>query len=219
MKFEKVSFAEYRKEFEGYYDREIDDIQKEWEDIKLPKRATKGSAGHDFFSPFPFRLSTEPDSFYPKTITIPTGIKARLDEDKVLMCYPRSGQGFKFKLQLFNTVGVIDSDYINSNNEGHIKAKLTLDTDEEVTLTIDKGMGFMQGIITQFFVIDEEEVIGERNGGFGSTEPEAESVTDTVKEEIEEKYKFVTLTIPKDLYIGELFNTIFNAEPYTTKAP
>ena len=169
MKFEKVSFEEYVKQYSETFGKEIVDLKKEYDAIKLPCRATKGSAGHDFFAPFPFKLSTDPSTGFPKEIKFGTGIKVNLDSDKVLMCYPRSGQGFKYKLQLYNTVGVIDSDYINSKNEGHIFVKLVLDTDECVTLTVNEGEGFMQGIVTQFFALDEEEIETERNGGFGST--------------------------------------------------
>ena len=54
----------------------------------------------------------------------------------VLKCYPRSGLGFKYRLQLNNTVGIIDSDYFYSDNEGHIFAKLTNDSNENKTLII-----------------------------------------------------------------------------------
>ena len=43
--------------------------------------------------------------------------RAKMEENWVLQCYPRSGLGFKFRLQLNNTVGIIDSDYYNSDNE------------------------------------------------------------------------------------------------------
>ena len=52
----------------------------------------------------------------------------------VLKCYPRSGLGFKYRLQLNNTVGIIDSDYFYSDNEGHIFSKITNDSNENKTL-------------------------------------------------------------------------------------
>ena len=78
---------------------------------------------------------------------IPTGIRAEMEEGWVLKLYPRSGLGFKFRLQLNNTVGIIDSDYFYSDNEGHIFAKLTNDSKEGKVVCIEKGTGFMQGIL------------------------------------------------------------------------
>ena len=87
----------------------------------------------------------------------------------MLQCYPRSGLGFKFRLQLNNTVGIIDSDYFYSDNEGHIFAKITNDSKEGKTLTVEVGQGFMQGIFMPFGITVDDEVTAIRNGGFGST--------------------------------------------------
>lgn len=100
---------------------------------------------------------------------IPTGIRARMDEDYVLMIYPRSGLGFKFRLQLNNTVGVIDSDYYNADNEGHIQCRLTNDTNEEKTVEIEAGQGMVQGIFMMYGITEDDEADGVRTGGFGST--------------------------------------------------
>lgn len=166
MRFEKVSFEQYCKDC-GYTEKFGNDLmegfKQEYEEIKLPKRATIGSAGYDFF--MPFDISLEPN----ETIKIPTGIRALLDNDKVLKCYPRSGLGFKYKLQLDNTVGIIDSDYSGSSNEGHIMLKITNDTRENKTLTLKQGDGFAQGIIVKFYITEDDEVSAIRNGGFGST--------------------------------------------------
>ena len=97
--------------------------------IRLPKRATAGSAGYDFFAPAEFTLKPG------ETVKIPTGIRVEMDKEWVLKCYPRSGLGFKYRLQLNNTVGIIDSDYFYSDNEGHIFAKMTNDSNEDKTLT------------------------------------------------------------------------------------
>ena len=87
----------------------------------------------------------------------------------MLKCYPRSGLGFKFRLQLNNTVGIIDSDYYNSDNEGHIFAKLTNDSNEEKTVQIKAGEGFMQGIFVEYWITVDDAATDVRNGGFGST--------------------------------------------------
>lgn len=115
-KFYRVSYNQFKK---GMEDFETLDSQQLYEDLKLPKRATAGSAGYDFYAPFEFTLKPN------ETIKIPTGIRCEMNPSWVLMIFPRSGLGFKYRLQLNNTVGVIDSDYYFSDNEGHIFIKLT----------------------------------------------------------------------------------------------
>lgn len=139
------------------------DIQEMYGSIVMPRRATKGSAGYDIFAPFSFKL--EPG----ETIKIPTGIRVKMEEDWVLTLYPRSGLGFKYRLQMNNTVGIIDSDYYNSDNEGHIFIKLTNDSNEGKTLEVARGTGFAQGIFLQYGITVDDEADGVRNGGMGST--------------------------------------------------
>ena len=120
-KFEKVSYEEFEKGFEDCFPKCELECKEVYEQIKVPKRATKGSAGYDFFAPVTFSLKPG------ETIKIPTGIRVWMEEHFVLKLYPRSGLGFKYRLQLNNTVGIIDSDYYYSDNEGHIFAKITND--------------------------------------------------------------------------------------------
>ena len=163
-KFHKVSFERYLQDWENLFgDEPKEVIEKNYRDIQLPKRATKGSAGYDFFSPQHFSL--EPG----RTITIPTGIRVEMEEGWVLKNYPRSGLGFKFRLQLNNTVGIIDSDYFYSDNEGHIFVKLTNDSNEGKIVNINKGVAFVQGIFVEYGITYDDEVAEERNGGLGST--------------------------------------------------
>lgn len=157
-KFEKVSF----EQFAASYDKQAE-IKKMYEELKLPKRATTGSAGYDFFCPQDITIMPG------ETVTIPTGIRVKMEEGWVLKLYPRSGLGFKFRLQLNNTVGIIDSDYYNSDNEGHIFAKLTNDTNENKQIFLKKGEGFMQGIFIEYGITFDDDVSEIRNGGFGST--------------------------------------------------
>ena len=100
---------------------------------------------------------------------MPTGIRVKIDDGWVLQCYPRSGLGFKYRMQLDNTVGIIDSDYYNSDNEGHIMAKLTNDGNEGKTIDIEEGKGYMQGIFVQYGITEDDDTTVIRNGGFGST--------------------------------------------------
>lgn len=163
-KFEKVSLEQFMKvvkdDFPEYTEEDIKDM---YESIELPTRATKGSAGYDFHAPFAFSLPAG------STIKIPTGVRVQMEEDWVLKLYPRSGLGFKYRLQLNNTVGIIDSDYYYSANEGHIMAKLTNDSKEGKTVDISDGMGFMQGIFLEYGITVDDDAQGVRNGGFGST--------------------------------------------------
>lgn len=163
-KFHKVSFEQFQQ---GYIDsvgsEEEEKIRKIYDAVRLPKRATAGSAGYDFYTPVSIRLRPR------ETCKIPTGIRVEMDENWVLKCYPRSGLGFKYRLQLNNTVGIIDSDYFYSDNEGHIFAKLTNDSKEGKTVEIAPGEGFMQGIFVEYGITTDDDVTDVRNGGFGST--------------------------------------------------
>ena len=159
-KFYKVSKEQYLKSFDNKNNEEILSI---YDDILLPKRATKGSAGYDFFAPFDIVLNPG------ETIKVPTGIRVSMEENYVLKLYPRSGLGFKYRLQLNNTVGIIDSDYYYSDNEGHIFAKITNDSNENKTLEIKQGTGFMQGIFVEYGITIDDDATETRNGGFGST--------------------------------------------------
>ncbi len=156
-KFERVSLSQFK---DGCARPDSEQI---YESIKLPRRATTGSAGYDFFAPFEITLAPG------ETAKIPTGIRVRIAEGWLLSLYPRSGLGFKYRLQLDNTVGIIDSDYYNSDNEGHIFAKITNDTRSGKTLTIPAGTAFMQGIFTEYGITEDDDADGVRNGGFGST--------------------------------------------------
>lgn len=163
-KFSKVSFEEFKKDWIDSFDCNGDDVQAIYDSINIPQRATKGSAGYDFYSPLSFTL--EPG----KTIKIPTGIRAKMDEDWVLMIFPRSGLGFKYRLQLNNTVGIIDSDYYGSSNEGHIFIKITNDSNENKTLEVEKGQGFAQGLFIPYGITEDDECDAIRDGGMGSTD-------------------------------------------------
>ena len=163
-KFHKVSEEQFLKDFSqlfpGYSQEEVKKIYKE---ISLPQRATKGSAGYDFFAPVSFELPAG------RTIKIATGIRAEMEEGWVLKCYPRSGLGFKYRLQFDNTVGIIDSDYFTAPNEGHIFVKLTNDSREDKTVFVEKGDGMFQGIFLEYGITVDDEAKEVRTGGFGST--------------------------------------------------
>jgi len=161
-KFYKVSFDQYKKDFEDTFNT-LDKVQEIYDNIQLPKRATAGSAGYDFFAPIDITLKPN------ETIKIPTGIRVKIEDGWVLKCYPRSGLGFKYRMQLNNTVGIIDADYYNSSNEGHIFTKITNASNEGKTIEIKAGQGFMQGIFVEFGITFDDDTTALRDGGFGST--------------------------------------------------
>ena len=163
-RFHKVSEKRFLEDWKDTFGEvQEEEVQKIYGDIRLPQRATSGSAGYDFFSPVDFTLQPG------ETVKIPTGIRVEMEPNWVLKCYPRSGLGFKFRLQMNNTVGIIDRDYFYSDNEGHIFAKLTNDTNEERTVALKAGTGFMQGIFVEYGITFDDDVTDIRNGGLGST--------------------------------------------------
>lgn len=163
-KFEKISFEQFKKDWQNEYPQTSEEtIRKIYEEIKLPRRATKGSAGYDFFAPETFSLNPG------ETGKILTGIRAWMEDGWVLKMYPRSGLGFKYRMQFNNTVGIIDSDYYDSDNEGHIQVKITNDSREGKSMTVEAGTGFSQGIFVEYGITVDDDAAAVRNGGFGST--------------------------------------------------
>ena len=154
--FEKVSKERFCEDCSQSSAGEI------YDGIRLPVRATTGSAGYDFFAPFDFSLKGG------EGIKIPTGIRVKIDDGWFLQCLPRSGLGFRYRLTLDNTVGIIDSDYYYSANEGHIMIKMTNLSEKE--MFVKGGDGFAQGIFVEYGITYDDETQGIRNGGFGSTD-------------------------------------------------
>lgn len=179
-KFEKVSKEQFYKDITSEFGRRFTDeeIDKIYDNIKLPKRGTSGSAGYDLFAPFNFTLAPT------EILKIPTGIRVVINGGWFLGCLPRSGLGFKYFETLANTMGIIDSDYYNSDNEGHIWVKVTNsypkasnehysvspELQQKRTMEIEQGKAFVQGIFLPFGITIDDEVEGVRNGGFGSTD-------------------------------------------------
>ena len=162
--FEKVGLARFSADWQSVFPSvRGEGIKSLYENIKLPARATSGSAGYDFFTPVDIYLRPG------ETFLLPTGIRVKIDEGWFLGIMPKSGLGFKYRLQMDNTVGIIDSDYYYSDNEGHIFAKLTNDSREGKTVEIKAGNGFMQGVFTEYGITLDDCTQSIRNGGFGST--------------------------------------------------
>lgn len=158
--FEKVSFEQYKKDFDfaGLTDEELKDI---YDNIKLPQRATSCSAGYDFYLPLGVYMEMN------ESMIIPTGVRAKIDSDWFLAIVPRSGLGFKYQVRLANTMGVIDSDYYNASNEGHIMINLV--NGNIKTLDLNEGDRFVQGILLPYGITETDNATQDRQGGFGST--------------------------------------------------
>lgn len=172
-KFEKVSFEEWvkacKRDFWNEGDQEMIDS---YNAIKLPTRATKGSAGYDFYLPYEMTLTPEKEKsdilkqWEKWSIPLcPTGIRCQIEEGYFLQLVPKSGLGTKYGFSFVNTMGIIDSDYYHSDNEGHIHfcAKVSQE------LTLNAGDKMFQGIFLPYYLAEEEEVLNQRNGGHGST--------------------------------------------------
>lgn len=158
-KFHHVSKDRFKADFLD----KLNAAAPEVESVSLPRRATTGSAGYDFFAPCDLELAPG------QSVTVPTGIRAQMENGWVLQIFPRSSLGFKFRLQLDNTVGIIDSDYFNANNEGHIMIKLTNDSRLGKTVSLKAGEAFAQGIFLPFGITRDDSTSTGRTGGFGST--------------------------------------------------
>ena len=145
------------------YVRLLQTADSVYDTIALPKRATSGSAGYDICTPID--ISLKPG----ESIKIPTGIRATMRDDYCLLIMPRSGLGSKYRFQLNNTVGVIDSDYYYSDNEGHIFVPMINDSREGKTVELKAGSAFAQAIFVSFGITEDDDTKASRNGGFGST--------------------------------------------------
>lgn len=153
-KFEKISEKQFRDDFVNF--------NVEYNDIKLPVRKTKNSAGYDFYIPFDTIINPN------ETILIPTGIKVIMNENEFLGIYVRSGLGTKYNLRMCNQVGIIDADYYNNiENEGHIFIKMQNEGNE--TVYLKKSDRIAQGIFQKYYITDFDQVDEIREGGLGST--------------------------------------------------
>ena len=140
------------------------DAELPYENLVLPKRSTALAAGYDIISTKSFTLQPG------QSIIIPTGFKAYMQPGEMLALYPRSGVGFKYEIQLANTVGIGDGDYYNcESNEGHYMLKLVNRGNK--FWTVKSGERIAQAIFTPILLADgdsfEDGKI--RTGGFGST--------------------------------------------------
>lgn len=152
--FEFISKSEYEKS----------KTDVKYEDLILPKRATKMSAGYDIYSTINFVLNPGEE------IVIPTGLKARMQPCEMLVLAPRSSMGFKYQICLANTIGIGDSDYYNNEgNEGHYFIKLV--NRGKKPWEVKSGDAIGQGIFMPILLVDGDDFENgdTRIGGIGST--------------------------------------------------
>ena len=173
-KFSKISVNQFAKDWLDAFPALADSdmsafeinahIQSIYDGIKLPKRATIGSAGYDFFAPMSFTL--EPG----ESIKIPTGLRCEMYDGWVMLGFPRSGHGFKYGVHHANTTPVVDGDYFEADNEGHIHFKIVNDSSLAKDFKVNAGDAFCQVVFVPFGITLDDEVDAERTGGFGSTD-------------------------------------------------
>lgn len=165
--FYKVSYEQFKKDYiELNKDKPCDEatIKDIYDNIKLPKRATTGSAGYDFYLPYAIEMQAG------EQLMIPTGIRFECQPDYAMLFMSKSGLGSKSRLQLNTCISLIDSDYFYSDNEGHILARIIHDSrDAGAVLSLPAGKSFLQGVFIKFGITKSDDVSGKRNGGFGST--------------------------------------------------
>lgn len=163
--FEKISYVQFQSDYINIFGQgkiiNMDSVRKIYDNIKIPERKTKYSAGHDISIPYEITLSSN------DKMLIPTGIRCKMDENYVMLIAPRSSMGIKHGLRLSNTIAVIDADYYSAENEGHIMISVINDSNKPIKFK--SGDCICQAIFVPYGVADQEEVTTERAGGIGST--------------------------------------------------
>lgn len=166
MHFEKISFTQWCSDV-SFANVDESTVCKWYDNIKIPQQGSKYSMGCDFFLPMDIVINKDDE------VKIPTGIRmvSDCDEDYKfgMLLIPRSGLGTKYGIRIKNTIGVIDADYFQSDNEGHIFAIL-VNPSKQKEISLDNGQAFMQGVVVPFIIPSGSESDKQRNGGFGSTD-------------------------------------------------
>lgn len=151
--------------------------------VKTPERGTPKSAGIDFFVPNDFVEQVLPPQ---RDILIPSGIKANVPENFMLMAAEKSGvvttknaaiqAGRKPKVTAYNTVVVLGAKIVDEDYQGEIHIHLVNVGNEYVI--IKPGAKIAQFILVPVSydtveVVPENELFDEASdrgdGGFGST--------------------------------------------------
>lgn len=161
-KFKKVSFEQFSKDSRKLlFDYSDEEMAHVYAGIKLPIRATSGSAGYDFYTPF------EVDLHPHDKIIIPSGIRCEIEEGFMMLGVVRSSMGIKNDINLSNTCMVLDSDYYFADNEGHIM--IALRNMRSYRVHFPAGERIMQGVFLPFGITIDDKAEKKRTGGIGST--------------------------------------------------
>lgn len=132
-------------------------FKKLTDNATMPERATKGSAGYDI-------SASETVTIQPGEIKlVSTGLAVQMAQDDVMLLIDRSSNPRKRGLVLSNSIGVIDHDYFPNE----FKGMFTNITDKPVT--IEAGQRIMQAVFVKYGLVDDDNALGHRTGGFGST--------------------------------------------------
>ena len=161
--FEKVSKEQFSADFVSCIGGNGQAAEALYDNIRIPVRATAGSAGYDIVTPVSFVLAPG------ESVRIPTGLRIKMQPGWMLLILPKSGLGSRFRLQLDNTMGLIDGDYYNASNEGHIMVPVTNDSKSGKVLELPAGKAFVQAVLVPYGITYDDAAEGERTGGFGST--------------------------------------------------
>ena len=168
MAFKKISYEQWQKDVSKNTNLSPEEIKYSYERIKIPTRGSQYSAGYDFYLPYDYKLTSGQTMIF-------TGIRWDCFEDeknalnRALFLFARSSTAKKYGFALMNRVGIIDMDYCQAANEGHI----ILLVDRKAALSeyeLEAGDRVAQGVIMPFMIDSSDIIIGkDRTGGFGST--------------------------------------------------
>lgn len=153
-------------------------------DVKTPTRGTSLSAGIDFYVPNDFKTTK---LFPGSDLLIPSGIKAKFDDNLMLMAAEKSGVtssknakslcGMKIADDAYDTITILGAKIVDADYQGEIHIHI-INVGKESVL-IKPGKKLAQFILVPVVYDDIEEVhsenelfnnkTSERTGGFGST--------------------------------------------------
>lgn len=167
MHFIRVQYSKFADDVRKYCGDSItsERLFDYWTEIPIPKRKTQFSCGYDVATPIPISVQAH------SRVIVPTGIKAVFSEDEMktwcLKLYARSSVGIKDNVVVTNAVGLIDSDFQFSDNDGDML--LTLTNMSDVLRQYKPGDRICQAVFEIYGVTSDDDATGARTGGLGST--------------------------------------------------
>ena len=147
------------------------EIAKGWENkgVKPPERKTKFAAGYDLCAAEDIVVPPYGADIDQKPTLIPTGLKAIMNDDDMMLIISRGSTPIKHGLVLPNSIAVIDADYYeNPDNDGHFYIQVL--NIRSKPYVVKKGTAIAQAIFVKYLITNDDAGAGERLGGFGSTD-------------------------------------------------